>query len=266
MVQDRDFPVGEYFGIPHFAWDVISRVVPGMAVLAVVWGFVIGSTQAHEIQDALHHSFTWWLPIVGLAYLVGQVADCLPTYRICNWFARRHMRHWQKKLKPLAERLRLGASELFVVEQGQEVKASWDTIFTTNARNKSPHPESVYIMKSQIESRCLMNLSVLLVASVIVAAITFLAGGQSYTLVGSKTSVVEFWFLLPSIFVFAVLSFLASGNRQGRRVVGMINVFLDTEKDANPPVAPPRDPQDLIAEHLGKIATDVKRIGDTLAR
>ncbi len=237
MAEERDSVVGSYLGIPHFSWDIIAHIMPGMVGLAVVWGFVLDKHQAQEIKNALHQVFPWWwLAIIGVAYLLGLVISYL-TYPLTSKYAKHWMGECEKHSKPFSERLTVKANIDLEGNQkantSEEIdEAKWQALFRIYSTNRDKWNEAVWVEKSQIQSRAMSNISLLLLFSGIAALITRVCAGRGYSLIGSRISEFQFWALIVFIFLTSYLCRSASKKGQRRRILGMVNIFRDVTKES----------------------------------
>jgi len=93
--------------LPFFYYDILARIVPGAATLAVVW----------DNKIAFHLPVAWlmkfanadgdWRKVVvpvallGLSYVIGvvyEVADYFPDFSFSDWFRRLRAKEHEKTM------------------------------------------------------------------------------------------------------------------------------------------------------------------------
>lgn len=195
---------GAYYGITDFQYDVIGRVLPGMVFLVLV--LVFSPKSWCFVSDALPCLGEWWVAIscslaVALAYLLGQLADCLLSWWLVDMFG--WMQNWTKCKK--------------------SNEKSFETMRREFYRDKHTHPEWGFVRKSQTETRSLTSIGLLLLAIYLLILVGVIEGRNA--------EIAQ-----VAILCWAITFLMAGLNHQGYRVAV---IRSHVRKDENAPTEHP---------------------------
>lgn len=202
------------FGIiPLVHADILAKIIPGFVSLVLVWGVVLHHTHADDISKLLYgEKATWyfWASALVFAYVVGLIVDTL-TWKITDCMGEA----WYKSFKenPLSD---------------------WNEWLQKFQRTFRSSPESTVTDKSQVESRCLTNLAVLLLLVLFLALIghgCFKAQSLAYLHVTEGSQ--RWCHLLCGLGLAVILSFWGSWWRQRRRVWGVWTLLDEKPGQSN---------------------------------
>lgn len=188
-----------FHGIPHFHWDVIAKIIPGMTFVCLAWGTVLDANYANDIWNTLVKQWYLWFAVILLAYLLGMTVDCF-TWPISSWQAKIMYKRLHKR----------------------DVKKDdpWSTALYDYATTHHEIPESIFIEKAQVESRAAMNLCFLLLfLEILILVLQYFNRLRSLAFVSLDS--ISWEVFLISMFAIAGLAWLMGLSRQGRRVWGV---------------------------------------------
>ena len=205
------------YGIPHFHYDFIARIIPGLVLLGML-ALALAETGSwsEETWTKLEKLQNWPLgvllivAVLVLAYLAGHASDIF-TWMLTNRFA-----CWQA-------RLLYGASH-----------NKWRQDKRKCVADCQKHPEYVWIGKAQVESRAFANLVVLLFWYLVVVTVRAVLDGPAATTIGQAFSTR--WCivcLVPSVACWLFL--FGSYTRQGRVVFGVHTLTSDSGEASRGP-------------------------------
>jgi hypothetical protein len=133
------------YGIADFQYDVLARIIPGLFFIGLTVVLLAGFRSnpfPNVWHRILHKGTDWWLgtavfvALVLLAYIIGQLVDCLTGHWIVKWFA-----VCQYRLQTRGD---------------GNPRGSWSVIQDCAMVHCQNEPEYGTAGKAQAESRCLV--------------------------------------------------------------------------------------------------------------
>lgn len=203
-----------FHGIRHFDWDAIPKIIPGLVFLISIWGILLDSNYANQVWNTFEKQWFLWFGLIPFAYLVGLLADCFSwglTSRVAVFFYNRYNNKKNKKN-----------------ERNKPESGKWNEKLRVYA-SMTDRPESGIVGKTQIESRALANLLILIFVILVLLLVFWVIRGL-HSLLYINLDSSSWKALILGIILVEIILFFASGFRQRRRVWGIMSILEHDEK------------------------------------